>query len=299
MNTAPTGAPVARDGAVRRDTHTLRWRIDGPADPSAPTLLVVGSTVYYPRLFSAALAARVRIVHVDHRGFARRHDALPEGPVTLDTVVGDVEALRAHLGLSRPLVFGHSGHAYMALAYAAAHPDRVSGLVLCAAGPSHAPDMHARIERRWAECVAPARKARFEAAMAGLDAAITRDPERRFVAFCLALGARMWADPGFDASPLWDGVETDAAVLDALWGQAFARIDTGALLEAVRVPVLLALGALDYAVAPPETWEPYRARVRDLTVRVFEASAHSPMREEPEAFDAVLEAFLARCGNGI
>lgn len=295
MSIVTTRAPAARSGALRRSTHVLSWLADG----EGPAILVVGSATYYPRVFSQGLRRHVQLAFVDHRGFGRPIPGAPAEPIDLDTIVADIEAVRRRLGLERPIVLGHSGHAYMALAYAAAHPEQVSGLAMVAAGPSHAPAVMALAERRWDELVAPARKAAFAEGMAGLEAAIAREPERRFVALCLSLGAKMWADPRFDAAPLWAGVETDAAVFDALWGDAFARIDTGALLERVTVPVLVALGRLDYAVAPPESWDAVRRRVGDLAVRVFEACAHTPMLEQPEAFDETLLAFVARCGNGI
>ncbi|MGP9821243.1 alpha/beta fold hydrolase [Salinarimonas sp. NSM] len=290
--TTDTGAPIARTGSLRRGPHLLTWCIEG----EGPTILVPGSTIYYPRVLSPALRRRARLVFLDHRGFAPPAHGVPAEPVGLDMVVADIEALRAHLGIARAMILGHSGHAYMALAYAARHPDRVSGVVAVAAGPSHAPEVTSRAERRWAELVAPARKAIFAADMAGLEAAIARDPRRRFVAFCLALRARMWADPAFDAAPLWEGVATHMDAVDALWGGAFAAFDTAAHLAAIQAPILLVLGARDYAVAPPETWEPFRASARDLEVRVLEGSGHTPMLEEADAFDAVLLAWMARIG---
>ncbi|GGK22535.1 alpha/beta fold hydrolase [Salinarimonas ramus] len=291
--TNDTRAPDGRSGVLAVGARRLAWTIEG----EGPPILVPGSALYYPRVLSPALRRRHRLVFLDHRGFAPLSEGAAEEPVDLDRIVADIEAMRAEIGVERAMILGHSGHAYMALAYAARHPERISGVVLVAAGPSHAPAHMAMAERRWAELVAPARKARFEADMAGLADAIARDPDRRFVALCLALRARMWADPGFDAAPLWEGVRTDMRVVDALWGEAFAAIDTAAHLRAIPAPILLVLGAHDYAVAPPETWEPYRGHARDLEVRVLEGSGHTPMLEEPEAFDAVLQAWARRVGT--
>jgi proline iminopeptidase len=59
-------------------------------------------------------------------------------------------------------------------------------------------------------------------------------------------------------------------------------------LEQLDVPVFLALGRYDYLVAPYATWDPYRSRFKDLTVRVFERSGHTPQLEESALFDAEL-----------
>jgi proline iminopeptidase len=50
--------------------------------------------------------------------------------ITTQALVGDIERLRAHLGIERWLVFGGSWGSMLSLAYAEAHPDAVSELVL-------------------------------------------------------------------------------------------------------------------------------------------------------------------------
>ena len=71
-----------------------------------------------------------RIVLYDQRGAGR---SAPLGELADNTtrhLVGDLERLRGHLGISRWLVFGGSWGSTLALAYAQAHPERVLGLVL-------------------------------------------------------------------------------------------------------------------------------------------------------------------------
>ncbi len=71
-----------------------------------------------------------RIVLFDQRGCGR---STPLGSTEENTtrhLVGDIEALRRHLGLDRALLFGGSWGSTLALAYAAAHPDRVGAMVL-------------------------------------------------------------------------------------------------------------------------------------------------------------------------
>jgi proline iminopeptidase len=56
--------------------------------------------------------------------------------------------------------------------------------------------------------------------------------------------------------------------------------------------VLLALGRYDFISAPPASWDPIRPKFRDLTMRVFERSGHTPPYEEPELFNRELLAWL-------
>jgi proline iminopeptidase len=74
--------------------------------------------------------ARYRIVLFDQRGCGR---STPHAELTDNTtwhLVADMELLREHLHLARWQVFGGSWGSTLALAYAQAHPDRVSELVL-------------------------------------------------------------------------------------------------------------------------------------------------------------------------
>ena len=73
-----------------------------------------------------------RVVQFDQRGCGR---STPTGLAGLRDnttwhVVADIERLRIHLGIERWMVFGGSWGSTLALAYAEAHPDRVTGLIL-------------------------------------------------------------------------------------------------------------------------------------------------------------------------
>jgi proline iminopeptidase len=74
--------------------------------------------------------ARHRAVFVDQRGAGR---SLPNGERSANTtahLIDDLERVRTHLGIERWLLVGGSWGATLALAYANAHPGRVSGMVL-------------------------------------------------------------------------------------------------------------------------------------------------------------------------
>jgi proline iminopeptidase len=74
--------------------------------------------------------ARYRIVCVDQRGAGR---STPRGDIAHNTtslLLGDLQALRRHLGITRWLVVGGSWGATLALAYALRDPDAVEALLL-------------------------------------------------------------------------------------------------------------------------------------------------------------------------
>ena len=289
MSDLRTPKSAAERKTIRSGRYELGYSVEGEGTPA----LVIGSAVYYPRVFSQELRRSLRLIFADHRGFARLTDDAPPSKDDLDTVLADIDLVRQHLGLEKVIIIGHSGHGYMALEYAKRYPQHVSHVVMIATGPSHSAAHNAATERYWQESVCPERKARLERDLAGLAAEIEAAPEKRFVAFCVRMGARSWYDHAFDAAPLWQGVHVNMPVFDHLWGEAFRDIDIAQGLEQLDVPVFLGLGRYDYLVAPYATWDPYRSRFKDLTVRVFERSGHTPQLEESALFDAELLRWLS------
>lgn len=285
-----TGA--AARGTIRSGAFDLSYSAEG----SGPPAIVIGSAVYYPRIFSAALRQSLMLVFLDHRGFAKASGDVPVSEYALDLVLHDIERARVHLGLGKIVIIGHSGHGYMALEYAKRYPDHVSHVVMIATGPSHSAEHMQALERHWQESVCPERKERLARDLALLPAEIEAAPEKRFVTYCVRMGARSWYDHTFDAAPLWEGVHVNMPAFDHLWGEVFRDIDIAKGLERLDVPVLLALGRYDYLVAPYAAWEPYRDSFRDLTVRVFERSGHTPPFEESGLFDAELLRWLEERG---
>lgn len=75
-------------------------------------------------------AARDHAFLFDQRGAGRSHPYLATADNTTQNLVADIETLRAHFGIERWLVVGGSWGSTLALAYAEAYPERVSGLVL-------------------------------------------------------------------------------------------------------------------------------------------------------------------------
>jgi len=86
-----------------------------------------GCAPFHRRFFDPR---RYRIILFDQRGCGRStpHAEL-EGNNT-GALIEDIEAIRGHLGVDHWLVFGGSWGSTLALAYAQAHPQRVSGLIL-------------------------------------------------------------------------------------------------------------------------------------------------------------------------
>lgn len=84
-------------------------------------------------------AGDLRVVSYDQRG-AGRSGAPADGEYGLDAQVADLEAVRVSTGADRIAVLGQSWGGLVAMAYAAAHPDRVEALVLVGSAPADLPE---------------------------------------------------------------------------------------------------------------------------------------------------------------
>jgi proline iminopeptidase len=121
-----------RTGRLRVSAvHEIYWEESGNPE-GKPALFLHGGPGFgtepnHRRFFDPQ---RYRIVLFDQRGCGKStpHASL-EDNTTWD-LVADIEKLRVELGIERWLVFGGSWGSTLALAYAEAHPERVTELVL-------------------------------------------------------------------------------------------------------------------------------------------------------------------------
>lgn len=127
------------------DGHRIWVQTVGPED-GIPAVFLHGGpgSGCNPSQHALFDPARHRAVFVDQRGSGR---SLPQGARHANTtahLVADLERVRRHLGIDRWLVVGGSWGATLALAYAIAHPGRVTGMVL------RATFLGTRAELEWA-----------------------------------------------------------------------------------------------------------------------------------------------------
>lgn len=118
------------------DGHRVYWEVSGNPDGKPVVFLHggpgSGTAAWQRRFFDPE---RYRIVLFDQRGCGRStpHASAPEADlrhVTTAYLIADMELLRRNLGISAWQVFGGSWGSALALAYAQAHPDAVTELVL-------------------------------------------------------------------------------------------------------------------------------------------------------------------------
>src|SRR5262245_41492293 len=112
----------------RKDGRTLTYRREG----AGPTLVCHPGGPGFSSLYLsdlAGLADAFTLVMLDPRGTAASEPPEDARAYSTADYVADVDDLRRHLGEERVDVLGHSHGGVVAIAYAAAHPDRVRRLV--------------------------------------------------------------------------------------------------------------------------------------------------------------------------
>ncbi|HPX89576.1 MAG TPA: prolyl aminopeptidase [Methylophilaceae bacterium] len=130
-NLYPAIEPFVKNWLKVGDSHEIYYEICGSPN-GAPVVFLHGGpgsgcNPAQRRFFDPDF---YKIILIDQRGCGR---STPLGSINNNTtpdLVGDIEAVRQTLGIEKWLVFGGSWGSTLALAYAIAHTDRVTGLIL-------------------------------------------------------------------------------------------------------------------------------------------------------------------------
>ena len=298
------------------DGHSLYWEVVGNPQGKPAVMLHggpgSGSTPGMRRAFDPE---RWRVVIFDQRNSGRStpHAGDPEVDLSANTtphLVADVERLREHLGIDRWLVWGGSWGVTLGLAYAEAHPERVSELVLVAITDGSrrqvewmTRDMGRVFPREWETFRDGVPEAERDGDLAAAYSRLLHDPDPGV----RARAARAWCD--------WEDVHVSLApdakphlsVRDPAFQLCFARVVThywanahflpdGQLLrDAGRlagIPGVMVHGRYDVSGPLDMAWALHRAWP-DSELVVIGDAGHSSASMGP-ALAAAIERFSLR-----
>jgi 3-oxoadipate enol-lactonase len=257
---------------IRTGEIVMHYRLDGPAN--APTVVMsnsIGTTLDMWEPNVAALAEHFRVLRYDTRGHGLTESGADDaGGVTIALLADDVAALMDALRIDRAHVVGLSLGGMTGQRFAAAHPDRVDKLVLCATA-SKIGD-----ENFWND--------RADAVTAGGMAAIAGAVQRWFT-----------ADTYAERSDLVRGFITMLARADvpgyAACSRAIGRADLHDDLARIRAQTLVLSGSDDPAT-PPADGESLRDRIAGAHYELIENASHQLAAERPAAVNALITGFL-------
>ncbi|MFJ7069145.1 alpha/beta fold hydrolase [Streptomyces sp. NPDC101115] len=280
--------PAVHGTFTAPDGIRLAHRLTGSGDP---LLCVPGGpadSAYLGDL--GGLAAHRTLVLPDLRGTGRSARPLDPATYRCDRLVDDVEALRAHLGLERVDLLGHSAGANVAVQYAARYPHRVTRLALVTPG-LRAVGVDIAAEDRLDLARRRAHEPWFPAAFAALEA-INAGTGGDWAAIAPFLYGR-WDEAArrHEAASRPDNPEAVAGFgADGAFTPDRIRA-TRAALAALPAPVLLLAGEFDLN-SPPGVVAELANLVSRAVLRVQPGAGHYPWLDDPDAFVESTTAFL-------
>ena len=279
MPTYPVTEPFDSGMLDVGDGHRIYWEAAGNRD-GKPALILHGGpgsgmSEHTRRLFNPE---HYCIVQLDQRqcGRSTPHASEPVVDLSANTtahLIADIEQLRTHVGIDRWLVWGGSWGTSLALAYAEAHPSRVTEMILA----SVVSTSHAEVEwvTRAMGRVFPQQWEQFRDAVepedrdGDLSTAYARllqnpDPtvhEPAAKAWCAWEDTHVATYPGHQPSPRYDDARFRlcfARLVTHYWSNA-AFIEEDALIRnadrLAGIPVLMVHGQLDISGPLDVAWE--------------------------------------------
>ncbi|MEU1729013.1 alpha/beta hydrolase [Nonomuraea sp. NPDC005692] len=275
---------------VSYDGTTLAYRAVGSG---APLIVLSGgpgrASSYLGTL--GGLERHRTLVLLDTRGTGASELPADLSTVRVDRLVDDVEALRIHLGLDAIDLLGHSAGGGWALLYAAAHPGRLSHLVLVAPSlvavglPSDVGTeevLSSRSKEPWYGTALPAYR--------GMAAARSFAEAARFRTAFEPLMYGRW-DAAAQAHAAADPAERSLPVSDHYYAGYTPDLGVLPALRALPAPVLFLGGAVD--LWPTAASLTQAASIfRDATLHVQPNAGHYPWLDDPYHFSGTVAAFL-------
>jgi proline iminopeptidase len=275
-------------GTITIDGVRLNYVAEGKGTPC----LVIGSSVYYPRIYSQQLRKSLRLYFVDMRWYVSDKGLSPLSGYTIQSIADDIETIRKALKLKKIIIIGHSIHGDIVLDYARRYPANVSHVVaignpaiygseeandaMLAFRKNAEPDRMETLRKNWE---------------ASRDSINELNPTDRFIQTYVTNGPLYWYDYTYDCSALWQGVEVNMDVANHLFQKLYTNYDVGASTMVIAQPVYIMLGKHDYLV-PYTTWKPTYSNMPKMKLTFFEKSGHTPPFEEPEFFDQQLISWI-------
>jgi proline iminopeptidase len=284
--------PPAGEGYLVTPAGRVWYKVSG-GGPGVPVILIHGGPgfpSYYMKPLEA-LGDRRQVVRYDQLAAGKSDHVTDTTLFTIPYFVGELDALRAHLGYPKVHLYGISWGSIVAVEYYHAHPEHVASLVLGGA----ALDIPAW-ERHARELLATLPDSMQQAVR-------RREAARQYDApdYQAALGE-------FYSRYVWR--HPVAADLDSTFAQVGERLynymqgpseftitgtlreyDATPLLPGIKVPVLYTTGEFDEA--NPETIRRFASLTPGAQVVVFPGAAHLTPWDAPEENVRVVQEFLS------
>ena len=236
----------------------------------------------YKPTFSA-LADRLQLVYIDHRGQGRSARG-PQSTYTLDNNVEDIEALRIYLGLEQIVIVGGSYGGMVAMAYAARYPSSVSHLIAYATAASY--EFLAKAQQTLDDRGTPEQ---IKVAQMLWDGNF---PSVESLQTYFELLAPLYSYQSKSPQPIdWADRILSVEAINEAFGGFLRSYDLRSELKNITAPSLILAGRHDWICAP-EFSEEIAALSPRSDLRIFENSGHSIRSDEPQKLLDAIAGFI-------
>ena len=233
---------------------------------SGPVLLLTHGFSASSHMFAAnavELSDRYTVVTWDMRGHGSSDSPESQSAYSAALAVGDMLAILDHVGAAKAVIGGHSLGGFLSLSFYAAHPQRVSALLLIDTGPGYRNDGARDGWNDMAERFAD----NFE--RHGLEALQQSDE--------LSAAVHRHGAGGLAKAARGILTQHDSTVID--------------LLPSIVVPTLVIVGSQD---TPFIAGSEYMAsKIPGASLSVIDGAGHAPNVSHPDEFNAIAHAFLS------
>ncbi len=250
------------------------------------------SSLYFGDL--AGLGAELTLCKLNPRGTDGSDRPADRRAYTTEDYVADLEELRAHLGLDRMNLLGHSHGGVVAQAYAAAHPERVERLILASTlarfAEAHRAEMVRMMEAKAGEPWYADARAALEAELEG---EFSSDEELAELA--LREFPFYFARYGKAEAAYLERLREEIPNADALRlfnGEIFTTFDLRPELPKIEAPTLVITGEEDFITGPVSSRE-IAERIPGSKLVLLPGVGHFIFVEAREAFREAVLRFLA------
>ena len=289
------------------DGHSLYWELSGNPRGKPAVFLHggpgAGFSADHRRIFHPD---RYNVLLFDQRGCGKSTPFASLEANTTAALVADIERLREMAGVERWLAFGGSWGSTLALAYAEAHPDRVTGLILRGIFTMR----HSEVDwlykaggasmifpDKWEEFIAPIPEAERGDLVEAYRTRLLSDDEAVQVE-----AAKAWSKWEAETITLLPNAELVAASVADRYAVAISRIENhymahrgwmeeGQLLRDIdrirHIPGIIVQGRYDACTPPAAAWDLHRAWP-EADLRIVPDGGHA--FSEPGILDGLIRA---------
>ena len=294
------------------DGHTIWWEASG--SPSGiPVVLLHGGPGAPPkplhRRFFDPAAYRLTVLH--QRGCGKSRPLARVQGNTTGALIGDLELLRAHLGISRWLVVGGSWGSILALAYGERHPEACLGFGLMGVSLGRARDID-----WWWNGTAQLFPEAYAALVEALPEELRADPKIGYLkllndhnpavhlpaakALCLFSGATVAVDPSPETLASYDDPDTTLplARLFLNYCTSLNFLRPGQLLDELpriaHLPCGIVAARRDVTTPPESAWLLHKAWPGSTLDLVPDAAHSLATPSHAKAFMDMIDSLRAR-----